>query len=399
MAQSIARLKKIVFFASLYFLQGAAFAYVVNFQKPYLAGEGVSKERLGLFTSLLLLPFILKIFLGMLSDRVPIGRWGSRRPYMILGLLIFALCYLLLSFVRAPAEEFFYFAAVTWLASLGLALFDTCCDGLAVDVASEEEQSTIQAAMVAGRSLGLITMAAGFGLVAEKFGFQLIFVMLAALALAGIGLVTMTDLRGEKGKETAASATVSQWRDLLRPAYMLFALFGVGYSISSFGADGIGTLFLSEARSVSSQGLGAFGASRGVGALLGAGAFAWAAGRVALSRLVMLAVAGLGMGCLTFLLPLSVWSGGLIWGFFWGAQETAYVTLAMRYSTGRWAATFFAIAMIFSNVGTAVGEGVAAPLAASYGYPAVFTGLALVAWLLLPLVALWNPGHLLLRRI
>ena len=72
--------QKLSFFASLYFVQGAAFAYAVNFQKPYLTGRGLDMGTVGFLTSVLLLPFILKIFLGMLSDRVPLGRViGSAR--------------------------------------------------------------------------------------------------------------------------------------------------------------------------------------------------------------------------------------------------------------------------------------------------------------------------------
>ncbi|NJL25645.1 MAG: AmpG family muropeptide MFS transporter [Calothrix sp. SM1_5_4] len=131
--------RNISFFALLYYIQGAALAYVVNFQKPYLAGEGIGKKTLGLFTSLLLLPFIAKVFLGMLSDRLPLGRCGSRKPYMALGLGIFGLCYFSLGGID-PGHHFALFAAVTWLASLGLALFDTCADGWAVDIAEEREQ-------------------------------------------------------------------------------------------------------------------------------------------------------------------------------------------------------------------------------------------------------------------
>ncbi|NJM09943.1 MAG: hypothetical protein HC883_03370, partial [Bdellovibrionaceae bacterium] len=52
--------RKLLFFCLLYFIQGAALAYVINFQKPYLAGQGIPKETIGLFTSLLLIPFIAK---------------------------------------------------------------------------------------------------------------------------------------------------------------------------------------------------------------------------------------------------------------------------------------------------------------------------------------------------
>ena len=128
------------FFAALYFVQGAALAYVVNFQKPYLLVQGIDKTTMGIFTGLLLVPFILKVFLGLLSDRVPLGRFGSRRPYMVIGLLLFAASYASISQVE-PGKHFFIFASLSFIASLGLALFDTCADGWAIDVASREDES------------------------------------------------------------------------------------------------------------------------------------------------------------------------------------------------------------------------------------------------------------------
>lgn len=151
-----------MFFAALYFLQGAAFAYAVNFQKPFLAHAGVSHEALGLFTSALLLPFIFKVAFGYVSDRFPLPRFGARKPYMVLGLTLFGGGYAWLTCVD-PSENFTLFASLTWLASLGLAWFDTCADAWAIDATEERGQSAVQAAMISGKSLGLISMAFLFG--------------------------------------------------------------------------------------------------------------------------------------------------------------------------------------------------------------------------------------------
>ena len=61
-------------FGLTYFVQGSALAYFRNFQKPYLDSLGVDADVIGLLTSILLLLFILKIFIGMLSDRVNLFR-------------------------------------------------------------------------------------------------------------------------------------------------------------------------------------------------------------------------------------------------------------------------------------------------------------------------------------
>ena len=376
--------QKLSFFSLLYFVQGAVFAYVVNFQKLFLTEKGMTKDSLGLFTALLLIPFILKVFLGMLSDRVPFGRWGSRKPYMIIGLGLFALGYLILPGLE-PASQFFHFAALSFLASVGLALFDTCADGWAIDVALDNEQSSIQAAMVCGRSFGFIAMSMGFGGLSLLFGYSVIFYVLAGLALTVGAVVLMVPHRPMDGGqlESKRGMAWADFRQLRQPAYFVFAMYGVLYSIASFGTDGLLTLHLSDTQLANNFAIGEFGTFRGMGALVGAYAFARLAPRYGQSQVLTFALALLGAGALLPLLSLPIYLAGGLWGVAWGFQETAFVTVAMGYSRGAWAATLFAIAMIFSNVGTSLGEAVAAPSAGRFGYNVVFVGFALLAWLLI----------------
>jgi MFS family permease len=69
---------------------------------------------------------------------------------------------------------------------------------------------------------------------------------------------------------------------------------------------------------------------------------------------------------------------GLLWGAAWGFQETIFVALAMDLSDTRIAASMFALMMAFSNLGTAIGEGIATGLTDDIGFASVFGLLALV---------------------
>lgn len=375
--------QKLSFFTALYFVQGAAFAYAVNFQKPFLLGKGIDKETLGLLTSVLLLPFILKVFLGMLSDRVPLGRFGARKPYMLLGLAGFALCYFILSRLN-PAAGFLTFAAYTFAASLCLALFDTCCDGWAIDIARGEEHSSIQAAMVGGRSVGYIVMSMAFGLLGQNFGFETVFITLSGLAVLMFALVALTPYKPLGGGQLNPG-NLGIWREFrgwLTPAYILFAVYGVLYSVASFGTDGILTLHLADTRLSNIWELGLFGLFRGIGALVGAVAFVRSERRSSRETIMGVSLVLLGAGCMLPLLPLPIQAAGAAWGYAWGFQETAYVTVAMSFARGPWAATYFAMAMIFSNIGTALGEALAGAGVTRLGYPATFAGFGVLAWLL-----------------
>jgi len=375
---------KLAFFTILYFVQGAAFAYVVNFQKPYLSSMGVGKGAIGAFTSLLLIPFILKVFLGMLSDRVPLGKFGPRKPYMLIGLFVFAVCYYAMAALE-PARQFTQFAALTFMASIGLALFDTCCDGWAIDVARADEQSKVQAAMVGGRSMGYIIMSLVFGFVAQELGYHSILKILSLLACFVafvVALAAYHPLGGGQLEQSTQSPPWSEFRDWLKPVYIVFALYGVLYSLASFGTDGILTLHLYETKLSGPDVIALFGVYRGLGALAGALAFARFEPLYSKYRVIGGALVVLGAGCLLPVLDVPLAVAGCLWGFAWGLQETAFVTVAMNLSRGPWAASYFAIAMIFSNIGTSLGEALAAPLAGKMGYGFVFVGFAGLAWIL-----------------
>lgn len=57
-------------FALLYFSQGSIMAYFTALNALYLRSFGIGMGKVGLIGTIALIPFVLKIFLGMLSDKV-----------------------------------------------------------------------------------------------------------------------------------------------------------------------------------------------------------------------------------------------------------------------------------------------------------------------------------------
>jgi len=87
---------------------------------------------------------------------------------------------------------------------------------------------------------------------------------------------------------------------------------------------------------------------------------------------------------------------GILWGIAWGFQETVFVALAMNLADLRIAASMFALMMAISNLGTAVGEGVATALVDDLGFTTVLRLLGGVSLLTLPI--LWGLFKKLPRR-
>jgi len=359
-------------FGFLYFVQGAALAYFRNFQKPYLNDLGIDPARIGILTSILLLPFIIKIFIGMFSDKVSLFGLGHRKPYIIIGLFLGVLTFASVSMV-SPGTDFLFFSVLIVFASFSVALYDSSTDGLAIDIIPPDRHGRVQGIMIGGRAVGFIILSLLFGFMIKDSNYSPLFVLISLLMLAAFFLA-FTVKEGAK----ATDAPEFQWSAfsvMLKPHFMIFGIFAVTYSIISFGVDGLVTYYMSYTYQAGEELIGQYGALRGTGAVIGALAGGILMDRIGHKKIAIASVLviSLGAGFLGLTSDLNmVMYIGLIWGFAWGFQETVFVALAMSLADMRIAASMFAIMMALSNVGTAIIEGLATAWSIDFGFQNVF---------------------------
>jgi AAHS family 4-hydroxybenzoate transporter-like MFS transporter len=185
----------------------------------------------------------------------------------------------------------------------------------------------------------------------------------------------------------------------LGPPALVFAAYAVTYSIFSFGVDGVITFFLHHDLKLNSAEIGSYGSARGCGAVFGAICAGWMTQKfgkktTSLVALIFLSTAMLALTGLNSD-PTSYLSLGAIWGSAWAFQETVFVILAMRLAERSLAATAFAVLMVFSNLGTALGEGIATSLSGALGFTAVFLGFSAANLAVIPILLAFHRNSLL----
>lgn len=315
---------------------------------------------------------------------------------MILGLVLAALCYLAASGIE-PKGQYWIFAAFIFFAACGMALFDTSVDGLAIDISRRSEQGHIQSAMQAGRSSGYILLSLLFGFLASRFGYSILFIIMTGLVLVPLLVISNSKVFVPVSEIEVESARRQgqQPKFLSRPSksLLLFGLYAFLYSVTSFGIDGLMTLFAQKELGFQIPQLGTMGSLQGVGSILGALISGFCVFRLGAERTAYIALVGISIGGLLLSqssgssdFPQMIYGLTILWGVFWSFQETIFVTLAM-YNCGKThAATLFASLMMVSNLGNAFGEGLATSLVSDFGFRQVFQFLALGMLLILPLL-------------
>ncbi|MGC9357668.1 MAG: MFS transporter, partial [Anaerolineae bacterium] len=373
-------------FASLYVVQGVGLAYFRNFQKPYLDTLGIDADLIGLLTFILQIPFIIKIFIGMISDRINLLGMGHRKPYIILGLILAALAFGGATFVL-PDANFIAFAVLITLGSFSVTLFDSTTDGLAIDATPRDEQGTVQGIMVGGRAAAFILLSLIFGALVQRQGYRIVFPIIGLSML--LPLLWVLRVREPDRRDPATLFQWSAFRVLGRPRFLIFAAYAVVYSLGSFGVDGLVTYFMSDSFGATEATIGQYGALRGAGAVVGALGGGLLIDRIGRRRsaygaILLISVAAALIGAATGA-SLLVWLG-LLWGIIWAFQETIFFALAMDIADPRIAASMFAIMMGISNLGSAVADGAATALSNDLGFATVFWILAGVNLLTLPVL-------------
>lgn len=388
MRPSASRRFRLTLFASLYVVQGVGLAYFHNYQKPYLDGIGIAPDAIGALTFILQIPFILKIFIGILSDRVNLFGMGHRKPYILMGLCIAALAFGSATFVL-PDANFALFAVLMTMGSFAVTLFDSTADGLAIDTTPHAEQGIVQGVMVGARAAAFILLSLIFGGLVPRTGYRIVFLVIGLSML--LPLFWAARVREPARCDAGARFQWAAFKGLGQPRFLFFALYAAVYSIGSFGADGLVTYFLSERFGATETIIGQYGALRGLGAVIGAlvgGALIDRVGRrrSAYAAVVLVSIMVAAIGAASNIGGV-LWLG-LPWGIVWAFQETLFFALAMAIADARIAASMFAVMMGIANLGSAVSDGLSTALSDDLGFARVFWLLALINLGILPV--LWG---------
>lgn len=374
-------------FGSLYFSQGTVFSYFTSLNALYFLSKGLSMADVGVFGAIALIPFVLKIFLGMLSDRVNLLGFGHRKPYILLGLLIQTMCLFAAPFID-PAQSYWGFVALAFILQLGMALYDTCTDGLALDTTPVEEQGTIQGFMVGGRAAGVVITASLLGVLAQQVSWTAVFWVLGFLTLVPVPLVLAAKESQKDSSEEFSWAAFAAFRQ--KPIIAL-AVAGFLFFMVIAGANQNVNPFLESEFGISLQRAGLYTTVWGIGVVLGGvlgGRLIDRIGQQAGTRLALF------FSFVSILVLAAIPSAGLAWvivfifGLAYGTYQTVYFALAMHYTDKSIAASMYSIFMAVTNVGQGVGFAIAGGLAnvPSIGFRWAFVILTVFNLLALPLL-------------
>jgi len=374
-------------FGALYFTQGTILAYFLSINALYFIESGLSGVDLGIFGIIAMIPFVIKVLYGMLSDRVSLFGMGHRKPYILIGLFIQIMCLIVVPLIDL-SSDFWLFVSAAFLLQMGMALYDTCTDGLALDTIPKEEEGTIQAIMVGGRALGLVLTAPLVGFLAEYAGWHWVFWALALSTLIPIPFV----LGIHEGERTIEHEFKWEAFNAFKDRYVIaIALIGFVFFTVYAGVNAVVNLSL-EVRfplQFNKAIAGLVSSVLGLGIIIG-GVFG---GRVmdtlGKRKAIWAALLSSLIANIAFALipnPGWVWAVVFFLGLSFGVQQTIIFALSMNASDTRIAASMYSILMAVTNVAQGFGMFLTGSLSDAISFPLLFIIMGLFNMLAIPFI-------------
>jgi PAT family beta-lactamase induction signal transducer AmpG len=371
------------FFAMIYFAEGIVLGYFASLNALYLLQNGIDMAKVGIFSSIALIPFVIKIFFGMLSDRFNLFGWGHRKPYIAIGLIVQFACLLIVARIN-PGQDYWGFVALAFFLQMGMAFFDTCADGLALDITPLSEKGILQGFMVGGRAVGVIVAASIAGFIAEKLNWPTVFYFLAVLTLIPFILLFFIKEGKRQPGERFNWAAFASFKNK-----QVLAAAGVGLVIFLVivGANQIVNPSFSAKMDISLSTAGLITTVWGVGCVVGGLLGGYIMDHIGDKKAIWVTVLTIAptMVILAFVPNLpAAYIAAVIFGAVYGTAQAIYFALAMKYTEPSIAASMYAILMAVTNVGQGIGLAVSGLLAKSAGYPVAFIVFGALIFLVLP---------------
>ncbi len=200
-------------FSLNYFVQGmnqSIFTTVVPIYLLNLLGvvDVVAIASLG---SIIMIPFVLKIIFGLLSDKIDIGKWGRRKPWIIMATTFAGIMWLVLPPILFSDLEaaFTIFTIVGFFVMFGTAMSDTAMDGFIMDICPKKLLGRVTGAVWGFRSIGIIVGGLVILLVINIIPIEYIFYLLGIITII-FGWSTTFIKHGEYTKDREILSNVKR---------------------------------------------------------------------------------------------------------------------------------------------------------------------------------------------
>jgi len=164
----------------LYLAQGLPQGVLFVAIPSWMAANGQESGAVAAVVAAATLPWTLKFGLGALVDRHALLSLGQRRGWVIAAQALIITTLLCFAAIAPTPDAFALIVLFTLALSIFTALQDTALDAMMIDVTPGGELGRINAAMFAGKIIGMAGGAAVAGAVLYHFGFAT-----AMLAMAG----------------------------------------------------------------------------------------------------------------------------------------------------------------------------------------------------------------------
>ena len=259
--------------------------------------------------------------MGLLSDKVNLFGWGHRRPYIFIGLFIQTLCLIIVPYVN-PATHFWLFVLIAFMLQTGMALYDTCTDGMAIDTTPPEEESIIQGFMVGGRAIGTILLASVVGILANQGHWNFVFWLLAILTLIPLPFVIRMSEPKEVEQREFQWGAFAQFK---RTPIILLSIIGFLIFFIIAGVNQVMNPFLTETLDISLQTAGNVASSVGHRRSAGGMLTGWLIKKVGFNRmlLVVIVIGAMSIGRYdSYQFMSMMWMLVILFGYSYGSYQT-----------------------------------------------------------------------------
>ncbi|MGQ0666607.1 MAG: AmpG family muropeptide MFS transporter [Nitrospiraceae bacterium] len=381
------------------FASGLPLALTAGTLQAWLAAEGVDLKTIGIFT-LVGLPYTLKFLWAPLMDRIVPPWFGRRRGWMLLTQLCVAMGLGLMAMAE-PRVHPEWLAACALLVAFCSASLDIVFDAYRTDTLHAHERGLGAAVWVNGYRVALLVAGAGALMMADTIGWQLTYLAMAVVMVAGLGIIMLSPdpTRAADPPKSLGEAVGAPLEEFFsRPQAIGFLAVIILYKLGDAVASSLQTAFL----------IGGIGFSpTEVGSVKGVGIFATLLG--ALLGGLMMARSGLVPSLLGFGILQAASNMGFVWlaavgkssavlmtavvieNITGGMGTAAFVALVMSLCDVRYTATQFALLSSLEALGRVFVGRPSADVVAAVGWTQFFVLSVVVA---LPgLWAVWRLRH------